>query len=196
MDRRDYLAVLSSVGAATLAGCSIPGQSRTLSNPTTEEEDDGETHLFFTADTTRVATVSIQPGRDRYDGPGGTQIPVDISISHADRTKITSLTLALRTLTEGGKPPAEAALLAPFGTPHPGLELYTDPADGGTVLTIPDARDIGSGTVTLKLLLSSVASSTTEMALDATIDLSEHGLFGTKYTLSSITTIPLPTKNA
>lgn len=193
MDRRDYLAALSSVGAAALAGCSVPGQSRRLSNPRTEEEDDGETHVFFTADTTRVATVSVQPGRERYDGPVGTQIPIDISIAHAGRTTITSLTIALRTLTEGGTPPAEAALLTPFGTPHPGLELYTDPADGGTVLTIPNSEDIGSGTVTLKFLLSSVAQSTTEMTLDATIELAEHGLFGTQYMLSSITTIPLPT---
>lgn len=195
MDRRHYLTAVSSFGAGTLAGCSMPRQSRTISNPTTEHEDDGETHLFFQTDANRIATLSVQPGREYYAGLGGSQLPVDISIAHADRTKITSLTLKLRTLPEGGKSPAEAALITPFGTPNPALELYTDPADGGTILSIPNAEDVGTGTVTLEFFLSSIDPSTTEMELDATIKLTEQDLLGTHYTLTSLTIISLPTRN-
>ncbi len=196
MNRRGYLGAIASFGTAMLAGCSVPGQSHTLSNPTTERGTDGETRLFYQAEPSRIATVSILPGKERYSGPTGDQLSIDIKIEHTDGTNITGVMLKLRTLPAGGNPPADAALLPPFGTPHPAIDLYDDPDDGGTILSIPTAEAIGTGTVTLGFILSSIDPSTTEMAVEATIELTEMSVMGTDYVLSALTIIPLPNPTA
>lgn len=196
MDRRQYLTTLASIGVGTIAGCSVPGGSQTLSNPTTEQEDDGETHLLFHADGDRLASLTIQPGRQRYSGSTGEQISVDVSVAHRDGTKIAGLRLKLRTLSEGGKPPAQVALITPFGTPHPSMELYTDPQDGGAILDIADTSEVGDGTLTLKFLLTTLEASTSELEVDATIELTEQEVFGADYTLDALTLIQLPDSNA
>lgn len=174
----------------------MPGASKTLSNPTTEREDHGETHLLFQTDGDRVASFTVQPGRRRYSGPAGEQITLDVSCAHRDGTKITGLRLKLRTLPGGGPPPAQVSLTTPFGTPHPALQLYRDPQDLGTILDIPDAGEVGDGTLTLEFLLSSLEASTSELEVDATVELTEQGMTGTDYTLDALTLIQLPDSDA
>lgn len=195
MERRQFLTAVSSIGVATIAGCGMAGASKTLSNPTKEVEDDGETHLQFNTEGSRVATLTIQPGRQRYSGLAGEQTTLDVSCSHRDETKISGFRLKLRTLPGGGRPPAEVSLRTPFGTPHPSFQLYSDPQDGGAILDIPDADEIGDGTLTLEFLLSHLEESTSKLEVDATIELTEKGMTGSDYTLEALTLIQLPDSN-
>lgn len=191
MNRRRFLAGLGGIGLIGTAGYAAIGGSRTLSNPTVEREADGETHLRFRADDERVATLTVSPGR-RYSGAGGGGVPVDVSIAHREGTAITSLALELRTLAPGGNPPAQVALTTPWGTPHPALQLYTDPRDGGTILEVAEMGGQGRGTTTFEFLLTGVDASTSELEVDATADLAASNALEGGYTLEGRTLVHLP----
>lgn len=193
MQRRDVLAAVGSLGAVATAGCTSLGSPTTISNPTREQDPDGDTSLQFrTEEGDQVATLTVQPGRRRYSGPGGGQVSVDVAITHPDETQITGLQLALQAPPVGAGAPAEVALKTPFGTPHPAIDLYAAPDTGATVLAIDDLGAQGDGTVVFQFLLTGLGDSTAELDLDATIDATTRGLFGREYTLTGRALVPLP----
>lgn len=106
-----------------MAGWTAPGGSRTFATPTETREDDGETHLRFRAGGDQLAVLTVRPGRRRHTGSVGDVVPVDVSVAHRDGTTITGLRLGLRAPPGGAGPPARVALLTPFGTPRPALQL-------------------------------------------------------------------------
>lgn len=192
MNRRQAIAAVGSAGLLPLTGCASVVPGTTLSDPTEERETDGETHLIYTRDGERLATLTVQPGRQRYAGSAGGQIPVDVSVWHRDRTKIERLTLGLRAPPGGPGVPARVALLTPQWKPHPSVQLYTDRRDGETVLGIDDTGEQGDGTVTFEFLLAGLEASTSELLVDAAVGLAEQGVLGRAYTLEGRTRVPLP----
>lgn len=194
MRRRDVLAAVGSVGVVATAGCSSVG-STTLTNPDEEQTNDGEVNLNFRTESgENVATLTIMPGRQRYSGHRGPEIPVKIALTHGDATKIESVRLDLRAppSSTGGGVPAEVAFTTPFAKPHPSIELYTDPDDVSTILEIPDTAEQGDGTMVFDFLLTGVRDATTELSVDATMELSEDGVLGQNYTLEGLALVPLP----
>lgn len=194
MRRRDLLAAVGTVGVTATAGCSSVG-STTLTNPEVEQTDDGDVNLNFRTESgENVATLTVMPGRQRYSGHRGTEIPVRIALTHGDATRIESVRLDLRappTVTGAGVP-AEVAFTTPFAKPHPSIKLYTDPDDVSTILEIPDTGEQGDGTMVFDFLLTGVRDATTELSVDATMELSEDGVLGQNYTLEGLTLVALP----
>lgn len=176
----------------SVAGCTAIASQTTLSDPTIEQEDHGETHLTFNTDGERLAVITIQPGRRRYSGHGGDSTPVDIQIWHRDPTKIDSLKLRLRAPPSGVGPPAQVALTAPPWTPHPSIQLYTDRQDSSTIFEIDEMGDQGDGTMPFEFALSGLEKSTSELFVDAAVGLTEQGVLGQNYSLEGRTRTPLP----
>jgi hypothetical protein len=194
MNRRDVLAAVGTAGVVATAGCTSLG-STTITNPEGERTDDGDVNLNFQTESgENVATLTVMPGRQRYSGSRGTEIPVKIAITHGDATKIESVRLDLRAppSSTGAGVPAEVAFTTPFAKPHPSMELYTDPDDVSTILDIPDTGEQGDGNMVFDFLLTGVRDDTTELSVDATVELSEGGVLGQNYTLEGLTLVPLP----
>lgn len=194
MNRRDVLAAVGGVGVVATAGCSGVG-STTITNPEGEQTEDGDVNLNFRTESgDKVATVTVMPGRQRYSGPRGIEIPVKIAITHGNATRIESVRLDLRAppTSTGAGVPAEVAFTTPFAKPHPSIELYTDPDDVSTVLNIPDTGGQGDGNMIFDFLLTGVRDSTTELSVDAAVELSEGGVLGQNYTLEGLTLVSLP----
>lgn len=198
MNRRRFLAGLGGIGLVGTAGYVAIVGSRTLSNPAEEREADGETHLRFQADDEWVATLTVSPGTRRYSGASGGEVPVDVSIAHREGTTITSLALGLRTRSHDGSgySPVEVALATPWGTPHPALQLYTDPRGGGTILEVEEMGGQGRGTTTFEFLLTGVDASTSDLGVNATVDLATRDALEGGYTLEGRTLIRLPDRTA
>lgn len=194
MNRRDVLAAVGSVGIVATAGCSSLG-STTITNPDEEQTDDSDVNLNFRTESgEKVATITVIPGRQRYSGHSGTQIPVKIAITHGDATKVESVRLDLRAppTSTGAGSPAEVAFTSPFAKPHPSIELYTDPDDVSTILDIPEMGEQGDGNMVFDFLLTGVRDATTELSVDAAVELSEGGVLGQNYTLEGLALVPLP----
>lgn len=194
MNRREVLAAVGTVGVVATAGCSSIG-STTITNPEGERTEDGDVNLNFRTESgKKVATLTVMPGRQRYSGHRGTEVPVKIAITHGDATKIESVRLDLRAppTSTGAGVPAEVAFTTPFAKPHPSMELYTDPDDVSTILKIPDTGEQGDGNMIFDFLLTSVRDTTTELSVDAAVELSESGILDQNYTLEGLTLVPLP----
>jgi hypothetical protein len=194
MNRRDVLAAVGTAGVVATAGCTSLG-STTITNPEGERTDDGDVNLNFQTESgENVATLTVMPGRERYSGSRGTEIPVKIAITHGDATKIESVRLDLRAppTSTGAGTPAEVAFTTPFAKPHPSIDLYTDPDDVSTILEIPDTGEQGDGNIVFDFLLTAVRDTTNELSVDAAIELSEGGVLGQNYTLEALTLVPLP----
>lgn len=194
MNRRDAPAAAGSVGVAAAAGCTGLG-SATIANREKERADSVDVDpRFRTESGEEVATVAITPGRRRYAGHGGAEIPVKTAITHGEPTTIERVRLALRgppTSTRGGVP-AAVAFTTPFAKPHPAVELYTDPDDGSTVLEIPETDEQGDGTTVFDFLLTGVRDATTELSVDVAVELSESGVLRRSYALERPALVPLP----
>lgn len=176
------------------AGCSSVG-STTITTPEEERTEDGDVNLNFrTEGGENVATITVMPGRQRYSGHRGAEVPVKIALTHGDATKIESVRFDLRAPPSptGAGVPAEVAFTTPFAKPHPSIELYTDPDDVSTILDIPDTGAQGDGTMVFDFLLTGVRDATAELSVDATIELSEGGVLGQNYTLEGLALVPLP----
>jgi hypothetical protein len=194
MNRRDAPAAAGSVGVAAAAGCTGLG-SATIANREKERADSVDVDpRFRTESGEEVATVAITPGRRRYAGHGGAEIPVKIAITHGEPTTIERVRLALRAppTSTGGGVPAAVAFTTPFAKPHPAVELYTDPDDGSTVLEIPETDEQGDGTAVFDFLLTGVRDATTELSVDVAVELSESGVLGRSYALERPALVPLP----
>lgn len=194
MRRRDVLGAVGTVGVTATAGCSSLS-STTIGNPAEEQTDDGDVNLNFRTESGKnVATLTVMPGRQRYSGSRGTEIPVKIALTHGDATKIESVRVDLRAppTSTGASVPAEIAFTTPFAKPHPSIKLYTDPDDVSTILEIPDTGEQGDGTMVFDFLLTGVRDATTELSIDATVELSADGVLGQNYTLEGLALVPLP----
>lgn len=186
------LAAVGSAGMIATAGCTGL-RAETISNPTEERTSNGETSVQFHADTgDRVTTLTIRPGKNRYSGHSGQQIPVDIALTHPETTTVTDVRFSLRAPPSGAGAPAEVAVETPFGTPYPSLDLYASPDDGATVLAIDDMGENGEGTVLFKFLLTGLREATSELAISAEVGLEKTGILGQVYTLKESTLVPIP----
>lgn len=194
MNRRDALRAVGSVGVVAFAGCTRIG-SRTITNPDEELTDDGDVNLnFLTENGDKVATLTVMPGRQRYPGHAGAELPVKIAITHGKQTKIESLRLDLRAPASptGAGAPAEIAFTTPFAQPHPSIKLYKNPDDVSTILDIPETGEQGEGNMVLDFLLLGLRDETVELAVDVAIEMKEKGALGRDYTLEGLSLVPLP----
>lgn len=192
MNRRQLLAGIGGGSLLSLAGCTAPGANSTLSSPIQEQEDDGETHLYFESGDQRVATLSIQPSGRRYRGSAGMEVPLGVSISHREATKISSIDFRFRVLTEERETPAQLAVTLPQWAPHPSVEMYTTPDGRDSKFVIEEMGAQGSGGLLLEFVLQSLGASARAVEFEASLGLQAEQLFGQDYTLNGQTAVPLP----
>jgi hypothetical protein len=179
MDRRRFLAGTgATVASVALAGCSALGSPTSLPAPEETVEDDGETHLRFSESGERIATLSVMPRGARTDG---SVVPATTSLAHRDGTKVTSLTLELRSPPSGGGVPADVAVTIPQWKPAPSVELSSAVSDGA-VVDIQDMGGQGEGTVTLDFFVQPTGELPVELLVDVTFTLREgKGVLGGRF---------------
>lgn len=176
----------------SLAGCTAVASRSTLDDPTVERENDGETHLIYRTEQAELATVTIQPGKERYAGSGDGTLPVDVSLWHRDETTIESLRLKLRAPPSGTGVFPQIALTTPAWNPHPSIQFHTDRDDGGMILEIDEMGDQGDGTMTFEFILTTLPASVAELLVEVTAQLTGDSVLDDTYTLEGRTRVELP----
>jgi hypothetical protein len=188
MNRRAFLALAGSAGAVATAGCSAPGQSQTLSDPTVQGESSKRKHLSFTANDEEIATVGVDGRVD--DGV----IELPFEIWHRDGTTVESITL--RVWMPPRDAPAEVAVVSPVSgdsSPPPELTLSLPDRKQGQRIEITDLDDLADETIsTLQLLVRPGADTEPELFVDATVDLGTGDWFEGDYTLSGRLDLTFP----
>lgn len=180
MDRRTYLVACSSVGVAATAGCSAVAGSRRLTDPSVDSTSPSRRALVFTTDGEEIGTIGVDG-----DVSGG-HLHLSTRISHREGTLIDQIRLRVW-MPDSGQTPADVALVSPVegdSSVPPSVTLSSSVQAQGTVIEITELGDLADETIsTLDLIVRPRSGAATTLRIDATVDLSESGMFGRSYTL-------------
>jgi len=190
MNRRRYLAAVSTVGVAASAGCSAVSGTQVLSDPTVLEDAPGRKTILFSADGGEVGHLGVD---GRVDSG---RIGLSTEIWHQDSTRVESIKLRLWMPESAMASPAEVAVVSPVegdSSPPPSISLYTPDRDRGTAVEITDLDDLADETIsTLELIVIPGAETATRLTIDATIELSSGGVLSSDYTLDGTLQLSYP----
>lgn len=191
MQRRQLLGTLGGLGTAAIAGCTGGVSSRTLSSPSIETED-GEVHLVFGEDDSRLAVSTVQyrslaNERSRFAS-------VRYFMSHREDTHVDSLELSVRAPPSGHQPPADLYLAVPDRSKFPEITVESHPATQARLVTIPELGDLGRGTFGLAFFLDARNADTAVLPtrIDVRSEVTGSGFLGPDYTLEGGTEIDIP----
>jgi hypothetical protein len=191
--RRGYLTAVSTVGVVATAGCSSVGGQETLSEPTVKTESDGRKALIFTSDGEEVGHLGVNGNVE------SNLISLSTEIWHQEGTKVQSIKLRVWMPETAAEPAAEVAVVSPVegdSSPPPSVAIYTPDQALGTVIEITDLDDLADETIsTVKLLVNPKAETAATLNIHATIELSESGVLGSKYTLDGELQLAYPELN-
>jgi hypothetical protein len=160
--RRTLLATVAALAGST-AGCSGLGVGGRV--PLTAARRDStadESFVVYRRDGERLLTFGVLHRSDPTDG----LVPFEISVPHADGTRLTAVDL--RFTTDGGPQgvPPELYLRRPTGRPFPAVEFGRTSDGTTTTLSIPDLGAQGRSTLTLGFLLAGSTRLTVEARLE------------------------------
>lgn len=190
MNRRRYLAAVSTAGVAATAGCSLVSGHQTLSDPTVSEDSPGRKAIVFSANDAEVGHLGV-------DGSvASDRIDLSTEIYHRDRTRVESIELRLWMPAIATESPAKVAVTAPVegdSSPPPSISLYTPEHDPGTIVEITDLDDLADETIsTLDLIVVPGAETATELGIHAIIELTGSGVLDSDYTLDGSLQLSYP----
>lgn len=192
MDRRQFLGVVGSAGVVATAGCSMPGGSKTLTEPTVRTDASERRSLSFTANGEEVGSLGVT-GTVTSD-----VIDLSTEIRHRRGTNVKSI--ELRVWMPPADAAAEVAVVSPVegdSSPPPSVSLYSPEREPGTIVAIDDLDDLEDETIsTLDLIVRPGSETATTLEIDATIGLTSGGLFSTDYTLDGRLQLEFPTLNS
>ncbi|GAA0533193.1 hypothetical protein ABNG02_09685 [Halorubrum ejinorense] len=181
MNRRTYLAAVSTASVAAAAGCSAVSDTQTISEPTVDADSPGRKTLVFEADDGEVGHVGVDGTVDSG------RIDLSTEIWHREGTRVSSIRLNVWTPDPATGSPARVAVVSPVegdSSPPPSISLYTPDRRPGTVVEITDLDDLADETIsTLGLVVIPAASEDTELRIRATVELTGSGVLGSDYTL-------------
>lgn len=190
MNRRSFLGGLCGTGVVTLAGCTAPGGTTTLSEPSVAEDSPGRRALIFAADGEEVGNVGVD-GTVR-DG----LVRLTTEFWHRDGTTVDSIRLQVWMPESARETPAEVAVVSPVegdSSPPPSVTLSTPDRGLGTVIELTDLDDLADETIsTLALLVVPGSETATELTVDATVELSGRGLLAEDFTLDGTLELEYP----
>lgn len=181
MNRRRYLAAVSTAGVAATAGCSAVAGNQTLSDPTVNEDSPGRKAIIFTANDAEVGHLGVDGSVE------SNRIDLSTEIWHQDGTRVKSIKLRLWMPEVATESPAEVAVTSPVegdSSPPPSISLYTPDRDLGTIIEITDLDDLADETIsTLDLIVIPGSETARDLNIHATIELSGGGVLSSDYTL-------------
>lgn len=181
MHRRQFLAAVGSAGVVTTAGCTTPGASTTLSDPTVHTESPGRGSIEWTADGESVGELGVS------GTVSGESVDLSTEINHSEGTRLQSIRLRLWMPQTATETSAEVAVVSPVegdSSPPPSLSLYTPDRAPGTVIEVTDLDDLADETIsTLAFILRPAAETATTLAIDATLALTSSAWATSDYTL-------------
>jgi hypothetical protein len=173
VNRRTYLAAVTTAGTAATAGCGALDRE-TLSEPSVSADEPGRKTLVFAADGSDVGNVGVDV---RVDDDA---IELGTEIWHRDGTRVQSITLELWMAPAGAA--AAVAVVSPVegdSSPPPALSLYTPEDRRGTAIEITDLDDLADETIsTLDLRVEPGPDTGTTLVVDTVIELASAGLGG------------------
>ena len=189
--RRTVLASLGSAGIAAIAGCSMVGGSKSLSDPTVSGDSDRSETLVFSSDGTAVAKLSFS------GAISSGQIDLESELWHESGTTVESIKLQVWMPSDDPGPAADVAVVSPVegdSSPPPFLSLYTPEWGKGTVIEITDLDDLEDETIsTLDLIVQPRETAGTKLLIDGEIELGGGGLLTRGYSLSGRLDLDFPT---
>jgi hypothetical protein len=181
MNRRRYLAAVSTAGVAATAGCNAVTGNQTLSDPTVNEDSPGRKAILFTANDAEVGHLGVD-GSIISD-----RIELSTEIWHQDGTRVKSIKLRVWMPEIATDSPAEVAVTSPVegdSSPPPSISLYTPDRNPGTIIEITDLDDLADETIsTLNLIIIPGSETATDLNIHATLELSGGGVLSSDYTL-------------
>jgi len=181
MNRRKYLAAVSTAGIAATAGCSAVTGNQTLSDPTVKENGSGRKVIIFTANDAEVGHFGVDGSVE------SNRVDLSTEIWHQDGTRVESIKLRLWMPETAMESPADVAVTSPVegdSSAPPSISLYTPDREPGTVVEITDLDDLADETIsTLNLIVIPGSDTATDLNIHATIELSGGGVLSSDYTL-------------
>jgi hypothetical protein len=181
MNRRRYLAAVSTAGVVASAGCNAVTGNQTLSDPTVNEDSPGRKAILFTANDAEVGHLGVD-GSIISD-----RIELSTEIWHQDGTRVKSIKLRVWMPEIATDSPAEVAVTSPVegdSSPPPSISLYTPDRNPGTIIEITDLDDLADETIsTLNLIIIPGSETATDLNIHATLELSGGGVLSSDYTL-------------
>ncbi|PSP51451.1 hypothetical protein BRC67_07575 [Halobacteriales archaeon QH_3_68_24] len=193
VNRRRFLAVAGlSATAATTAGCSTVGGRTELGVDEERLDDEGsERHLYFRDGDERVAVLSLDQMNAQAEPTDSFRFRLHIQHGSGaggpERESVVErFRFDLRAPPASVNPPAEIYLQAPGGGRWPDF-TFEEVEDLWTRIEADDTREVGSGTMTLSLLVDPVGVPADEVGVRASVDLAEQGFGGSSYRLEATT---------
>ncbi|WP_408957521.1 hypothetical protein [Natrinema sp. 74] len=190
MDRRWFLAAISSAGVATTVGCSVVGGSKTLSEPTVHTESSGRRSLSFTSKGTEIGSLGVT-GTVTSEG-----IDLETELWHRRDTAVRSITLEFWMPPRGTDSGTAVAVVSPVegdSSPPPSVSLSSPRHESGSIVEIDDLDDLADETInTLEFIVRPGSETATTLVIDGRIELASGAWFGSDYTLDGRLRLDFP----
>ena len=184
MNRRTLLHSLALVGIGSIAGCTT-AVSETVLTPLVES-DGSETHLHFGPQDDRVATATFRT----RGGVATGQTPFQLTLWHRKGTQVESMSVSVTALSDESERPKRLSLGLDGDVFGP-TTTFSQMDDGTPIVVLSDLGDAGRDNVHLDLWFAPDDSPPTECAVRVVADVTEPGVFGTRYTCHGGTVVSL-----
>ncbi|MDS0258416.1 hypothetical protein NDI56_03210 [Haloarcula sp. S1CR25-12] len=186
MDRRKWLGLVASAGCAGVAGCGGLGGPTELSDPSTDSEP-GERVLEWSVDGEFICAFGVSAR------VSGDTLALSTEIPHRDGTRVN--TVSLRLWLPETSSSTEIALVAPVegdSSPPPSVTLSYPDQRPGILVEVTDLDDLADETISTLDFLVRPRDPASELAIDATVGLTDDGLLATDYRLTGELRLPIP----
>lgn len=173
MDRRTFVGATAAAVGAGLAGCSSPGDGRSLGTPLVETDAEGtETHLVYEHGGEEVLTITYQQ-RARSVRPSG-RYGLRITMSHTEDTRLKGFQFDFKSPPDTLGVPADIFLKQPGGGPWPDIDFGRVEGQW-TRVGVDGLAELGEGTLGFEIIVAPLDDGGHPVAIRSDVELGTSG---------------------
>ncbi|WP_340098212.1 hypothetical protein [Salinibaculum salinum] len=174
MDRRTFVVGSVAAANAALAGCSSPGEARSLGTPRVETDAEGtESHLVFERSGNGVLTITYRQ-RALSAAPSG-RYGLRVTISHSEDTRLERFRFDFKSPPDTLGVPADIFLKQPDGGPWPDIDFGRVEGQW-TRVAVEGLGDLGDGTLGFEIIVAPLDDGGHPVAIRSNVTLVTEGL--------------------
>jgi hypothetical protein len=174
MNRRTFVGTTAATVGTALAGCSAPGDSRSLGSPDVETEADGEeVHLSFNRGGDEVLTITVRQ-RGLTLAPSG-RYGLKLTLSHTEDTRLERFQFDFKSPPDTLGAPANIFLKQPDGGPWPDIDFGRVEGQW-TRVGVEGLGDLGEGTLGFEVIVAPLDEGGDPVAIRSDVTLATAGL--------------------